>query len=170
MFVVDVMAHILVVCTANICRSPVAAALLRDRLQKRGLTDWVVRSAGTWAQEKQSASRYSVELTAVRGLDISDHQSEMVGGQHLKAADLVLCMETGHAEALRIEFPGAAHKIYLISEMTGKRYSISDPYGRSRNAYESMVTELADIIDAGLDEIIAKAQAVASTHQPTSLQ
>ena len=109
------MPNILVVCTANICRSPVAEALLRDRLQKRGLTDWVVRSAGTWAQEKIGASQYSVELMAEKGLDISGHRAEMVSRQMLKEADLVLCMEAGHAEALRVEFPGAADKIYLMN-------------------------------------------------------
>jgi len=159
---VDVfMAHILIVCTANICRSPVAAALLRDRLQRRGLNDWVVRSAGTWAQEKRGASQYSLELMAQRGLDISDHQAEMIDRRHMKEADLVLCMESGHAEALRVEFPWAADKIFLMSEMMGKKYSISDPYGRSRDAYESMVVELVRLTDAGLDEIISRAEQLA---------
>ncbi|MCB8982758.1 MAG: low molecular weight phosphotyrosine protein phosphatase [Ardenticatenaceae bacterium] len=167
MFVVK-MPSILVVCTANICRSPVAAALLRDRLQKRGLADWVVRSAGTWAEESVRASRYSVELAAERGLDITGHRAEMVNRQLLKEADLVLCMETGHAEALRVEFPGSADKIYLMSEMVGKKYGISDPYGRSRATYEAMVTELENIIDAGLDEIIARAEKTAAQRSSTS--
>ena len=49
------MAHIMVVCTANICRSPVAETLLRDRLEKEGLADWEVSSAGTWAETGQRA-------------------------------------------------------------------------------------------------------------------
>jgi len=162
------MPTILVVCTANICRSPVAAALLRDRLQKRGLTDWVVRSAGTWAQENIGASRHSVALLAERGLDISNHQAAMVNRQLLKEADLVLCMEAGHAEALRVEFPAAADRIFLISEMVGKKYGISDPYGRSRSSYEAMVTELVNITDAGLDDIIARAESAAAQRSSTN--
>lgn len=161
------MASILVVCTANICRSPVAAALLRDRLQKRGLTDWVVRSAGTWARENVAASQYSVELMAEQGLDISGHQATMISRQLLQEADLILCMEAGHAEALRVEFPAAAEKICLMSEMVGRKYGVSDPYGRSRSAYEAMVTELITITDAGLDEIIARAAEVAA-QRPSS--
>lgn len=162
------MAHILVVCTANICRSPVGEALLRDRLQKRGLEDWVVSSAGTWAQVKRGASQYSVELMAEQGLDISAHQAQMVEAKHLATADLLLCMERGHAEALRAEFPESADKIYLFSEMVGKKYSISDPYGRSREAYELMVTDLSDIIDQGLDKIVALAEVNAARRSVTN--
>lgn len=164
------MAHILCICTANICRSPVAAALLRQRLQERGLTDWVVRSAGTWVQEKRGASQYSVELMTEQGLDITGHQAEMVDRQLLRDADLVLCMETGHAEALRVEFPGSADKIFLMSEMLGKKYNINDPYGRSRDAYETMVKELTTITDVGLDEIIARAESLTAARDVTSLQ
>jgi protein-tyrosine-phosphatase len=164
------MAYILVVCTANICRSPVGAALLRERVQQRGLSDWVVSSAGTWAQERRGASQYSVELMAERGLDITDHQAQMIELEHLAAADLVLCMEQGHAEALRAEFPSEAGKIYLFSEMVGRNYSVSDPYGRSRTAYELMVKDLDGIMERGLDKIINLAEANAAARLATSPQ
>ncbi len=132
--------------------------MLRDNLQKRNLGDWFVSSAGTWAQPDKGASDYSVELMADRGLDITNHRSVMIERQHLKEADLVLCMESGHAEALRAEFPHEADKIFLISEMVGRKYSISDPYGRSRNAYETMVKDLSTVIDEGSDKIVALAE------------
>jgi protein-tyrosine phosphatase len=164
------MAHILVVCTANICRSPVGEALLRARLQQRGLGDWLVGSAGTWAQEKRGASQYSVELMADQGLDITAHQAQMIEARHLAAADLVLCMEQGHAEALRAEFPRMADKIHLFSEMVDRGYSISDPYGRSREAYELMVQELNLIIDQGLDKIVSLAKTNAARRSLTNPQ
>ncbi|RMH00795.1 MAG: low molecular weight protein arginine phosphatase [Chloroflexi bacterium] len=148
------MPHILIVCTANICRSPVGEALLRDRLQKRGLHDWAVSSAGTWAKQVRGASQYSIQLMAEQGLDISAHQAQMVTAEHLADADLVLCMEVGHAEALKIEFPEYAEKIYLLSEMIGRRFSINDPYGGEIEDYRIMVAELTEIIDEGLDRII----------------
>ena len=157
---------ILVVCTANICRSPVAEALLRQRLHQRGLTDWQVRSAGTWAQMKRGASRYSIQVAAVRGLDLQDHVAEMIAAPQLQAADLVLCMEAGHVESLKAEFPAYADKIYLLSEMIGRRYSVKDPYGGPLRAYEMMANELAEIIDNGLDRIIDLAQAQAATRAP----
>jgi protein-tyrosine-phosphatase len=151
------MANILVVCTANICRSPVAAALLRDRLRQRNLNDWQVRSAGTWAMVLRGASRYSIEVSQRNGLDITQHRATMVKEGHLRGADLVLTMEIGHAEALRSEFPRDAHKVYLLTEMAGHSYNIADPYGGPYDEYERMYAALQEVIDAGLDQIIALA-------------
>ncbi|NCF68708.1 MAG: low molecular weight protein arginine phosphatase [Chloroflexi bacterium] len=152
------MAHILIICTANICRSPVAEALIRDRLQKRGLDDWTVSSAGTWAQIRGGAAENSVLVMAQQGLDISDHQSRMVEESHLEQADLVLCMESGHAEALRTEFSKYAYKVYLLTAMVGQAYSVHDPIGEPLTAYERMAKELADLIDKGMDRIVLLAE------------
>lgn len=152
------MAHILVVCTANICRSPVAQALLRDRLAERGLEDWTVSSAGTWATVKRGASDNSVIVARDYGLDISDHMARMIERSYLEEADLVLCMEAGHAEALRAEFPDQAYKVHMITEMAGRSYSVYDPYGEPLIAYQRMAAELAGLIDGGMDRIVELAE------------
>lgn len=148
------MANILVVCTANICRSPVATGLLHDRLQQRGLTDWNVASAGTWAIVPRGASRHSVEVMQRNGFDITAHRARMVDGPIIAGADLVLCMEVGHAEALRVEFPDEAHKVFLLSEMVDQTFSVTDPYGGPYEEYELMYEGLEELIDSGLDRII----------------
>lgn len=148
------MARILVVCTANICRSPVAAAVLRDRLRQRGLTDWQVGSAGTWALVPRAASRNSVEVMSERGIDISNHRAAMVEEKHLAGADLVLTMEIGHAEALRAEFPAQADKVFMLTEMIGQAYNVDDPYGGPYSEYVRMADTVTAVIDAGLDRII----------------
>ncbi|MFQ5400318.1 MAG: low molecular weight phosphotyrosine protein phosphatase [Anaerolineae bacterium] len=153
------MPNILVVCTANICRSPVGEAILRARLQERGLHNWRVSSAGTWAMIERRAARFSREILAEQGLDLSAHQARMIDEHMLAKADLVLCMESGHVEALQTEFPAHAKKLYLLSEMVGRKYSISDPYGQPRDAYERMVKELTSLIDDGLDRIVAIVEA-----------
>lgn len=152
------MAHILVVCTANICRSPVAEALLRDRLDKRGFDDWTVGSAGTWAMATRGASRNSQVVMAQYGLDISNHIARMVDDSLLQEADLVLCMEEGHVEALMAEFPEQAHKVHAITAMAGPTYSVNDPFGGPLIEYERMSAELASIIDRGMDKIIVLAE------------
>lgn len=152
------MANILIVCTANICRSPVAAAVLRDRLERRGLTDWQVLSAGTWAMVARGASRNSIVVAQRAGLDITQHRSMMVDERLLNGADLVLAMEIGHAEALRAEFPDQAHKVHLLTEMIGQTYNVADPYGGPLEEYEQMYTGLTEVIDAGLERIIALAK------------
>lgn len=152
------MANIIIVCTANICRSPVAEAVLRDRLQARGLDGWQISSAGTWALTEREASRFSIQVMAEEGLDISRHQAQMIKPEHLEMVDLVLCMEAGHAEALRVEFPGFASKITLLSEMVGRQFSISDPYGQPIEMYRQMAANVIEIIDDGLERIVELAE------------
>ena len=152
------MARILVICTANICRSPVAAALLRDRLRQRGLDGWTVGSAGTWAMDARPASRYSVNVMGRHGFNITDHRATMVEERHLRDADLALTMEDGHAEALRAEFPAHAHKVYLLTEMIGRGYNIPDPYGGPVAGYQQMYDELVAVIDAGMERVITLAR------------
>ncbi len=148
------MANILIVCTANICRSPVAAAILSDRLRQRGLDDWKVLSAGTWAMVSRGASRFSIVVARRAGLDLTHHRAMMVNEGLLRGADLVLTMEDGHAEALRVEFPDDAHKVHLLSEMGGPRFNVPDPYGGPLEGYERMYDELVELIDGGMDRIV----------------
>lgn len=144
------MPHVLFVCTANICRSPVAQAILRERLKE----GWTVTSAGTWATEGRGAAENSRLVLAERGIDLDDHRSQMIDEEMVASADLVLCMETGHAEALRTEFSHYADKIFMLSEMVGKQFSIADPYGEPKEAYERMAREVEELIDEGLPLII----------------
>ncbi len=148
------MPSILIVCTANICRSPVVEALLMERLAAKGLKHWMVESAGTWASKGQKASELGVILLAEQGLDISKHKSQPVSKVLLAVTDLVLTLETGHAEALRAEFPADAHKVYPLTQMAGEIYSVKDPYGGPREAYERMVAEVTQLVDDGLPKII----------------
>lgn len=152
------MPHILIVCTANICRSPVGEALLRQKLQEQGLHNWKVSSAGTWAMDGRRAAEFSQQLMAEKGLDITEHRSRNIIADTLVDVDLVLCMEAGHAEALRAEFPALAHKIFMITEMRGRKYSVNDPYGGPLETYQQMVQELDEILTQGLPRIITLAQ------------
>jgi protein-tyrosine-phosphatase len=152
------MAHILVVCTANICRSPVAEALLRDRLGRAGLDDWTVSSAGTWAKPDWPAAANSRMLMALEGLSLESHRSRMVDEADLARADLILGMESGHVEALRVEFPQHAEKIFLLSQMVGQSYSVADPYGGPITGYQRMVEEITRLVDDGLPRIVELAR------------
>ena len=156
------MAHILFVCTANICRSPVAEGLLRERLREQGLESWQVSAAGTWARFPRNAARHRIEVLGEQGIDISNHRAREVTGEILKEADLILCMETGHAEAIRAEFPEVADRVHLLTEMAGQRYSVKDPYGGPRPHFERMVGELSELLDRGLPRIVELARENAS--------
>ncbi|MCA9920040.1 MAG: hypothetical protein KC445_18915 [Anaerolineales bacterium] len=150
--------HILVICTANICRSPVAEALLRTKLHAAGFADWTVASAGTWATNGNAASAFSALLMEEQGLNIQAHRSQPVTDLLMQQADLLLCMETGHARTLRHDYPTHQHKIYTLRQIVGKRGSVRDPYGGSRRQYERMVAEVDDLLEQGLPYIQAVVQ------------
>ena len=68
------MSVILFVCTGNICRSPMAVGLLRQRLSEEGLASrFKVLSAGVWALDNHPASDKAIAVMAERGIDITDH-------------------------------------------------------------------------------------------------
>ena len=149
--------HILVVCTANICRSPVGEVLLQTKLHLAGLVDWTVASAGTWAAKGHAASPFSIALMAERGLDIQIHGSQPVTEALMQQSDLVLCMETDHLKLLQKQFPAYLYKIYTVRQMVNKRGSVRDPYGGSLRQYARMVAELDDLIERGFLQIQALA-------------
>lgn len=156
------MPRILVVCTGNLCRSPMAAALLRARLSRdEARRDWQVESVGTWATEGRPASACAIEEMARRGLDLSGHQARAVTHEAVSTADLVLVMERTHAEALKAAFPDHAHKVYLLSEMIGRRYDIGDPYGGTPAEYAVVARELEGLIETGYTRIVGLVEEIA---------
>lgn len=149
---------VLFVCTANVCRSPMAAGLFQALLTSHvpGGRDWLVDSAGTWASEGQRASENAIRVMQKRGIDLSNHRSKVVSNALLNLFDLILVMEPGHKEALRVEFPEIARRVWLLSELSGPPVPIEDPYGLSLEYYEKTAAEIEAYLQAGLPEILAR--------------
>ena len=149
------MKTILFVCTANIARSPMAAALFNKLVGDMGLDDqFRAESAGTWGMDDLPAADDGQKVMRNRGLDTSSHRSRVVTGEILKNADLILTMEAGHAEALKIEFRDMRGKIYLLSEMVGLPYNIGDPFGSGVGKFDETAGELEFILEAGINKMI----------------
>lgn len=87
--------RLLVVCTANQCRSPMAAALARRSMQLADIHA-VVASAGVDAHPGIPATEYAELAVARLGLDISDHRSRHIDDVELSAFDMIWCMERRH--------------------------------------------------------------------------
>ncbi len=158
---------ILLVCTGNLCRSPMAAALLRRYLDEDDARrDWRVLSAGLWAEDGEPASTGAVMAMAERGIDLTGHRSRRLTRQMVEEADLILGMTPGHVEAMQQAFPEARERIHLLAAMAGESHGVADPYGLSPVTYRATANEIERLIRAGYPRIIALAEGPKRGHHP----
>lgn len=146
---------ILFVCTANQCRSPMAEVIMKDYLKRMDLHSSIeVQSAGTWAKNGYPATDLGIKAMAERGLDTSSHKSQSISKVFLEPFDLILTMESGHKEAIQIEFSSLADKVFMLSEMSGEITNIEDPIGRSYHQYLETADQINDWIKSGFPRIL----------------
>ena len=146
------MHSVLFVCTANICRSPMAMGLLYARVAKRE-DPWKVESAGTWAIPGQPAASNTRKILLESKIDIGEHRSRSVTRELLYDFNLILVMEQGQKEALRAEFPEIASRVYLFSEMVAENFDLEDPIGGPLEAYRITAQTVERILNDGFDKI-----------------
>ena len=151
------MKRVLIVCTGNVCRSPMAMGLMRQRLAQDGLDSQVsVSSAGVYGLDGSAASQPSVDVLAERGINISAHRAHTVGRKELAEADLILVMEEAQRRTLFYTYPEQLHKIFLLSEMSGDYRDIKDPYRRPKEEYVRCADELTKLIEDGYATILKR--------------
>jgi len=150
--------HILLVCTGNTCRSPMAAALTRRALAQRlGLPEadlraagFVVRSAGVFAGNDAPASPEAVRAMSAMGIDLSAHRSAGLTREMAQEADLILTMSESHLRAVRELAPGAAGRAFRLDE----RADVADPIGQDLPAYQRTADQIDAALDARLTEYV----------------
>jgi protein-tyrosine phosphatase len=108
--------RILVVCSANQCRSPMTAGALAKRAAEAGL-DVHVSSAGTRAVAGYPATPPTVEAARKVGLDLSGHVSGPLDPRAVGDADLVIALERRHVQEIVLHDPSAFSKTYTLKEL-----------------------------------------------------
>ncbi len=149
------------VCTANICRSPMAAALLRHALaaQPEPLRSIPVVSAGVAARGGEPATEHSVTALRKVGLDLSRHLSRPVSPDLLDRALVVLVMTESHRDVLTAR-GGRAGRIHLFREFlpASEGWEIPDPFGGPLSDYEAARDEMV----AALPSLLAHLRTLVS--------
>ncbi len=141
---------IITVCTANICRSPMAEALLRHALkaEPEPLASCNVVSAGVAARKGDKISANSVEALAKVGLRVSDHKSQPLTAELASKADLILCMTESHRAVIQLSLNPPPTNVFLWREFMPEAVSreIGDPYGGPLREYEACRDEMVEAI------------------------
>ena len=152
--------RIAVVCLGNICRSPMAAAVLRHKVAEAGLDgEVVVSSAGTgdWHVGGGADRRARAALRA-RGYS-DEHRAQQFIRSHFADHDLVLAMDSANVRDLRRIAPdaetGAAVRLFDVDG------DVADPYYGGPQDFESALDQIeraADLLIAELPDLIARGQ------------
>ena len=140
---------IIVVCTANICRSPMGAALLKHALAGKpgALGELTVGSAGVSARRGDAVTEYSAAALKKVGIDISDHHSQPLTQQMLNEAKVILCMTESHRDMIELTAEPVPKHLYLFREfMKNGSKEIPDPFGGPYSMYESSRDEMVEAI------------------------
>jgi protein-tyrosine phosphatase len=132
---------IVLVCTGNTCRSPMAETLLREQLRKKfGCEDAVrVLSAGVAAGQGCGASPQAIEVMGKRELDLTGHSSRSLDEEVMNVADLVLTMTRGHRAAILAAWPEMQDRVHTLRRDGG---DISDPVGMPVEVYEACAEQI----------------------------
>ena len=141
---------VIVVCTANICRSPMGEKLLRHALaaEPEPLRSIQVVSAGIAAARGQPATDNSVAALKKVGIDLSGHASQPLTQELLDRALAVFCMTESHRSMIELHFDRVPKNLHLFREFIGRdgNAEIPDPFGGNYREYEACRDSMVEAI------------------------
>ncbi|MDF2462989.1 MAG: protein tyrosine phosphatase [Ramlibacter sp.] len=132
------MKSVLVLCEGNICRSPMAAALL-----SAAKLDLQVSSAGLGALVGRPADPMAIRLMAERGIDLQAHRAVQVTRPVCVAADLIFVMENEQRQRLETLYPEVRGRVFRLDET-----DVPDPYRKSEQTFRISLAGIINGVEA----------------------
>lgn len=133
---------IIVVCTGNTCRSPMAEALIKQKFPEHD-----VISRGLYVAVPSGPSKNACETMANMGIDITKHISCQLDENEVKEADLVLTMTKAHKDKIISVVPEAEGSVFTICEYASMDGEVSDPFGGDLKAYEKCAEIIKECVE-----------------------
>lgn len=145
--------RLLFVCLGNMCRSPTAEALFRQRAAERGVGDrFSVASAGVIARGNDVAALDAVEVASAHGIEMHHHLSTPLTAELIRAQDLVIVMDRMIAQDVLNLVPDLGTRLQLLMRFApdGHALDVPDPIGEPREVFEVSYR----LIEAGVDGLL----------------
>jgi protein-tyrosine-phosphatase len=144
--------NILIVCTANVFRSPVAAGMTKQFLRDKQIK---VESAGILEFRGAPLPQDIMELAERYGIDLSTHIPRQVNASQVRDADLILVFDKKQVAELTKRFPQAKNRIYTIKDYAG--YSdakdMEDLWNKPVQVFERFINELKGYVQKCVNRI-----------------
>ena len=138
--------NILVVCVGNICRSPMAEALLKQRYPEKA-----IESAGVGALVGHSADPAALEIMAKQEINITNHVAKQIDESLAKKADIIFTMSDGQTKWIEERWPFCRGKTFKLGHWQDK--DIADPYKHEMSAFETAYKDIVDSLEQWADKI-----------------
>jgi len=138
---------ILMVCLGNICRSPLAEGILKQKIIEKGL-DWTVDSAGTssW-HEGELPDRRSIQTAKSFGIDITDQRARQFTAADFEEYDLIFAMDSSNYQDIIALAETEEHKkkvdLIMNQASPGRNTNVPDPYWDD-NGFENVYQMLEE--------------------------
>lgn len=148
------MMKILFICTANICRSPLAEVILKKKIREQGLADIEVLSAGIRNFEGRQRDTTMIAFARKAGYDLGG-EAKYLTKELAESADLIICMENQQKLELYHRFKPYVHwdRIHLFNEICFENPTdLIDPTGDTDYMYDVVLKR----IERGCKKIVEK--------------
>lgn len=131
-----------------------AAAVLQRLCRDQG-RPWSIASAGLLGHDGDPAEPEARQAMLAQGLNIDQHRARSIDPAILADSRLLICIDSGTAQALRIRFPAVADQVWSLGDLAGRKRDIPDPFRMQIGAWLTYAEEISTLLRAAMPRIRA---------------